>query len=97
MRITRTLLAAKAYKQYKLKVFKNKSNNGREVSQDVAFTNTTNGTLAVDEPSIEIEKSDYGPNYRENEMKIQMLSKPLYEQIFKNSRKEPADKATVER
>lgn len=35
--------------------------------------------------------------YRENEMKIQMLSKPLYDQIFKSGSKKVHDTKTVER
>lgn len=37
------------------------------------------------------------PNYRQNEMKIQMLSQPLYEQIFKNSSKQKLDERKIKR
>lgn len=37
------------------------------------------------------------PNCRENEMKIQMLSKPLYDQIFKNNRKTQPDEQTIQK
>lgn len=37
------------------------------------------------------------PNYRQNEMKIQMLSQPLYEQIFKNSTKNEIDERKIRR
>lgn len=35
------------------------------------------------------------PNCRANEMKIQMLSKSLYDQIFKNSHKHKPDQQTI--
>lgn len=37
------------------------------------------------------------PKYRQNEMKIQMLSQPLYEQIFKNSTKQKLDERKIKR
>lgn len=37
------------------------------------------------------------PNYRQNEMKIQMLSQPLYQQIFKDSTKNDIDRRKVQR
>lgn len=37
------------------------------------------------------------PNYRQNEMKIQMLSQPLFEQIFKNSTKNKLDEQKIKR
>lgn len=37
------------------------------------------------------------PMYRENEMKIQMLSRPMYEQIFKNSTKKDHDQKNIQR
>lgn len=36
-------------------------------------------------------------NHRENEMKIQMLSKSLYEQIFKNNHKNTPDEQTIKK
>lgn len=36
-------------------------------------------------------------NHRENEMKIQMLSKSLYEQIFKNNHKPTPDEQTIQK
>lgn len=42
--------------------------------------------------------SDQGrPNYRQNEMKIQMLSQPLYEQIFKNTTQNQIDERKIRR
>ena len=41
--------------------------------------------------------NDVEPNYRQNEMKIQMLSQPLYEQIFKNSIKNEIDERKIRR
>lgn len=37
------------------------------------------------------------PNHRENEMKIQMLSKSLYEQIFMNNHKPTPDEKTIKK
>lgn len=37
------------------------------------------------------------PNYRQNAMKIQMLSQPLYEQIFKNRPKNTLDEQKIRR
>ena len=37
------------------------------------------------------------PTHRENEMKIQMLSKSLYEQIFKNNHKPTPDEKTIQK
>lgn len=37
------------------------------------------------------------PNYRQNEMKIQMLSQSLYEQIFKNNTKQQIDEQKIKR
>lgn len=37
------------------------------------------------------------PKFRENEMKIQMLSKPLYNQIFKNNKKNVPNEETINR
>lgn len=37
------------------------------------------------------------PNCRQNEMKIQMLSKLLYDQIFKNNPKNVADEQKIEK
>lgn len=36
-------------------------------------------------------------DYRENEMKIQMLSKPLFEQVFKNTSQNTSNEVTVNR
>lgn len=36
-------------------------------------------------------------DFRKNEMKIQMLSRPLYDQIFKNSRNNKHDEKIVKR
>lgn len=41
---------------------------------------------------------DQGPaNYRQNEMKIQMLSQSLYDQIFKNSTRNRIDEQKIRR
>lgn len=45
--------------------------------------------------NVEIDQKQ--PNYRQNEMKIQMLSKPLYEQIFKNRTKDKLDGQKIAR
>lgn len=37
------------------------------------------------------------PNHRENEMKIQMLSKSLYNQIFKNNKQNVVDEETIKK
>lgn len=37
------------------------------------------------------------PDCRENEMKIQMLSQSLYDQIFRNSKKTTPDEETIKR
>lgn len=37
------------------------------------------------------------PDCRENEMKIQMLSQSLYDQIFRNSKKNTPDEETIKR
>lgn len=37
------------------------------------------------------------PNYRQNEMKIQMLSKSLYDQIFRNNKKNVASVETIKK
>lgn len=43
-------------------------------------------------------KNDTGPEYRENEIKIQMLSKTLYQQIFKGSpQRKVTDKSLIEK
>lgn len=52
---------------------------------------TTNHNHNQTQPKQNNEQNDEtpseGPQYRQNEMKIQMLSKSLYDQIFRNNKK----------
>lgn len=53
---------------------------------------------AQDEIKSANDEIDQGrPNYRQNEMKIQMLSQSLYEQIFKNNTKQQIDEQKIRR
>lgn len=70
-----------------IKVFR-KSAKGWEMISDkdliVESTNATQTQLSKSDLKEETQNDENGPDYRQNEMKIQMLSKPLYEQVFKN-------------
>lgn len=73
MRLTSTNLSAKVYKEIlpssRIKIFRKAKIKSEE--------NVTKQKPLTNESRI--------TEYRENEMKIQMLSKSLYEQIFKQS------------
>lgn len=54
------------------------------------------------QPKIKVEKNasetvNRSPDYRENEMKIQMLSKHLHEQVFGNSKLNTIDNDQIKR
>lgn len=59
--------------------------------RSVPVTNTN------DKNSKTSETVNRSPDYRENEMKIQMLSKHLHEQIFRSSKSNEIDKKQIER
>lgn len=49
------------------------------------------------ESGIEIVNKDFGSDYRKNEMEIQMLSRPLYEQVFRNCTTKTSQPQAIDR
>lgn len=103
MRITKELLASSARKYkskpFQIKIFKNESKN--EQKQANSEQNLNEAVTAV-KPLIPIYTKHNGNEesnsiHRENEMKIQMLSKPLYDQIFRNCKNESIDDNVIDR
>lgn len=76
---------------YEIKIIKK---NGAHV-RSVPITNNSNNK--VDKNSETSKIVDRSPEYRENEMKIQMLSKHLHEQVFGNSRVNTIDNNQIKR
>lgn len=80
-----------------------KSENGWKVVDNVkkeeifkrptAYSQTQHEEIKAQNDEIATER----PTCRENEMNIQMLSQPLYDQIFKNNQKNVPDTKTIER
>lgn len=100
MRITKELLASSARKYksktFQIKIFKNKSKNEQKQA------NSEQNLNKAVKPSIPIYTKHNGNEesnsiHRENEMKIQMLSKPLYDQIFRNCKNESIDDNVIDR
>lgn len=104
MRITLTRLLAttdKACSKSNVKYFR-KTKNGykavasikKKLSNDIK--NGEPGEKVQSDLLTEVSRvPENNTKYRENEMKIQMLSKPLYEQIFKNCPVKAADPVLV--
>lgn len=91
-----------AYKKSVYRIFR-KTNNGWKVLNDVdkseihmPVKNSQQKQCKNNTQNV-AETSNDGPSCRENEMKIQMLSKSLYEQIFKNNTKNTPDQHTIRR
>lgn len=90
----RTYKSKSVYKVYRKtdngwKVLDNKSN---EINTVAAVPNQTH---SVEIKEDETQKSQQ--TCRENEMKIQMLSKSLFDQIFKGEKKQKTDTQTIQR
>lgn len=67
------------------------SNTSKNIAPEIQFKNE------VDKNSETSEIVDRSPEYRENEMKIQMLSKHLHEQVFGDSKVNTIDNTQIKR
>lgn len=107
MRLTAALLALKPYG---FKVFRSASKPSKFANTSITAAtppvthNNEKESSEQQQSTTDVSQSDNhgGPTinqsmYRENEMKIQMLSKPLYEQIFKAGNKKVHEIEAIER
>lgn len=86
--------------KHKIKIIKVNRAHVRSVPVTNNNEHISNGIQPKNETDINpkaIETVNQSPDYRENEMKIQMLSKNLHEQIFGNSKVKTIDNDQIKR